>query len=131
MMEAAVLIDHLDRPIYWHTPANRTMVSLPDSRDLWDAIWEKRAWLHAIAHTHPGSGLTLPSNTDLTTFDAVDKALGRRLNWLIATQTDLVQVRRVHISSLGYQWVTEPTSSSGHEHWLRQLRLRSYTQGEG
>ena len=58
---------------------------LPDSRSLWDEIWDNRHNLLGVAHTHPGSGPPWPSLTDLTTFHAVENGLGRDLVWFIAT----------------------------------------------
>jgi proteasome lid subunit RPN8/RPN11 len=58
---------------------------LPDSRGLWDIFWENRDRLSGFAHSHPGAGVPWPSGTDLTTFRAVEAALGRRLQWWIVT----------------------------------------------
>ena len=79
MMEAGVLLDRDFNPLYWHAPRNRSVALLPDSRQLWDEIWERRAFVGAFAHTHPGRGITGPSSTDMTTFHAIEKGLGRSL----------------------------------------------------
>lgn len=84
-VEAGVLVDVKGRPIYWHTPAARTAVSLPDSQVLWEAIWANREQLAGFAHTHPGAGLPSPSHEDITTFAAVDSALGKRVEWWISS----------------------------------------------
>jgi hypothetical protein len=84
--EAGVLLDKNRRPLYWHAPAGRSVAYLPDSRDLWDVIWENRATISGFAHVHPGGGVPWPSNEDVTTFHAVEVALGVRLEWWIATQ---------------------------------------------
>ena len=90
MMEAGVLIGP-GGPVFWHLPEGRSGGSLPDSRRLWDAIWESRATVVGFAHSHPGSGLPGPSWEDVTTFAAVEAALGRRLTWWI-TSSDRVIV---------------------------------------
>lgn len=63
---------------------------LPDSRDLWDVMWGNRKELVGFAHSHPGSGLPGPSHEDLTTFSAVERALGIRLKWWITTVDHLL-----------------------------------------
>lgn len=93
MVEAGVLIDKSGAPLYWHTPAGRTGVSLPDSRDLWEVIWENRHNILGFAHSHPGGGTPVPSHTDITTFAAVEAALGARLDWWI-TSSDMMVVCR-------------------------------------
>ncbi len=89
MIEAGAVITGAG-VVHWHLPNGRTGGSLPDSRDLWDVLWEHRreAFL-GFAHSHPGSGLPGPSWTDITTFAAVELGLGRRLTWWI-TSSDRV-----------------------------------------
>ena len=99
MKEAGVLIDlDDDKPIYWHAPAGRSCVSLPDSRSLWDLIWEHRDKRLGFAHSHPGSGIPAPSHEDLTTFRAVESALGKPLAWWIASGNVLVQVALIEVA---------------------------------
>lgn len=93
MMEAAVVVDLDGKVLYEHAPHNRTVVSLPDSRSLWDVIWENRDKLSGIAHSHPGSGKPGPSYEDVTTFADIEAALGRRLNWWIITSDQLILLR--------------------------------------
>ena len=85
MIEAAVVIGHNGHPMYWHCP-NESSGYIQDSRKLWEYLWDKRKLIAGIAHTHPGSGLPGPSRTDLTTFSAIERALGRRLCWWILSQ---------------------------------------------
>jgi len=85
MIEAAFVFDKDGKIIHWHLPAGRTGGSLPDSRDLWEVMWENREILGGVAHTHPWSGQPWPSGTDVTTFSACERALGRRLVWPIIT----------------------------------------------
>lgn len=88
MIETAVVIGKRG-PLYWHLPPGRSGGSIPDSRRLWDVIWENRKEIVGIAHTHPGSGPTGPSTTDLTTFGAIERALGMKLRWWIASSDTL------------------------------------------
>lgn len=83
MREVALVFDTEGYPIYWHEPPDASTVALPDSRALWDVLWEHRAHLGGVAHTHPGGGIPVPSHTDLTTWAAVEVGLGRRLLWPI------------------------------------------------
>ena len=85
MIETAAVFDFEGNVIHWHLPPNRSGGSIPDSRNLWDILWENRERLGGVAHTHPWHGGPWPSGTDVTTFAAVEAALGRRLVWPIVT----------------------------------------------
>lgn len=84
-METAVVLDRDWHPIHFHTPSGRTGGSLPDSHDLWEVLWTNRGNLLGVAHSHPGGGVPGPSQTDVTTFAAIEAALGVRLIWPIVT----------------------------------------------
>ncbi len=71
-------------------PLGRTAASLPDSDDLWKVVWNYKDVIGGIAHTHPWDGKTTASHTDVTTFLAIEKALGKRLLWPIYTMTDSI-----------------------------------------
>jgi hypothetical protein len=94
MKEAAVIIGYDDEPIFWHAPADRSVGAIPDSRPFWDVIWENRDSIAGIAHSHPGGGVPAPSREDITTFAGVEKGLGKRLNWWIATNAIAVVLCR-------------------------------------
>jgi hypothetical protein len=94
MIEAGVLLDQYGRAIYWHLPEGRSAGHLPDSRALWDVIWEHREHVAGFAHTHPGTGFPSPSAEDLTTFLAIEAALGRRLDWWILSEDAVVCIQR-------------------------------------
>lgn len=120
-IEAGVLLDNDGTPIYWHTPEDRNTVALPDSRTLWDIIWENRKRDLGFAHSHPGSGVPGPSWEDVTTFAAIEAALGTRLAWYICSADHIVVLRFVgphkhHYS--GPLLLTDPP-------WLAQLRSKS------
>jgi len=91
MIEAGVVIDLNEEPLHWHLPPGRSGGSLPDSRNLWDVLWENRERIAGFAHSHPGSGVPGPSHTDVTTFAAIEAGLGKRLSWWI-TSSDRVVV---------------------------------------
>lgn len=88
-IETAVVIDKNMRPLHWHLPPGRSSVYIPDSRDLWEVMWENRDNLLGVAHSHPGFGLARPSWEDITTFQACEEALGKRLDWWIITQSSI------------------------------------------
>lgn len=90
MIEVGVVISGLGEPIFWHQPAGRTGGSIPDTRELWDVLWEARDTVKGFAHSHPGGGVPGPSWTDVTTFAAIEAALGRRLDWWITSSERLV-----------------------------------------
>ncbi len=123
MMEAGVLIDLDGHPIYWHTPNDRSGGALPDSRSLWDVIWENRDRISGFAHTHSGYGRPGPSQTDITTFAAIEAALGKRLHWWISSGDQVVRI----------DWIEYPDEKGGYQlfqtgmrppkpAWLAELR---------
>lgn len=85
MIETAVVFDCDGKVIHWHEPQGRSGGSLPDSRKLWDVLWENREILGGVAHTHPWNGSANPSSTDLTTFAAIETGLGKTLVWPVVT----------------------------------------------
>lgn len=87
-IEAGVVLDLKGEPLHWHLPPGRSVGGLPDSRRLWDVIWENRDNISGIAHSHPGKGKPGPSYEDVTTFSAIEAALGRRLDWWIVSAGD-------------------------------------------
>lgn len=89
MIETAVVFDSDGRPIHWHEPLGRTGGSLPDSRSLWAVIWENRKFICGVAHTHPWDGPASASQTDLTTFAAIELGLHKRFVWPVVTFTDI------------------------------------------
>jgi hypothetical protein len=118
MMEAGVLIGKDGEPICWHLPRDRSGGSLPDSPDLWSVIWENRSNVLGFAHSHPGSGTPGPSYEDVTTFAAVESALGRRLLWWIASSDDSALVRWAGPGRLQYSVDDDPGAHS----WIAKLR---------
>lgn len=91
MIEAGVVVA-ASKAVFWHLPTDRSGGALPDSRRLWDVLWElRKEEFLGFAHSHPGSGVPGPSWTDITTFAAVEFGLGRRLDWWI-TSSDRVIV---------------------------------------
>jgi len=120
-IEAGVLVDLKGEPLFWHLPQDRSGGALPDSRQLWDVIWENRENLLGFAHSHPGSGTPGPSWTDVTTFSAVEQALDKRLDWWITSSDRLIVARWSGPGKYDYQRFVvqdEPV-------WLVELRIHS------
>lgn len=117
-IEAGVLIDLNYEPLHWHLPANRNGVSLPDSRPLWNIIWENRDRIVGFAHSHPGLGVPGPSYEDVTTFAAIEAALGVRLAWWIISADSLAEFRWIGPDRLKYQRSQDNQFYS----WINQLR---------
>ena len=69
--------------ILW-ADASTSPIALPDSRTRWEAIWQHRDELFAIAHSHP-AGPAAFSDEDLSTMAALDSALGRALHYYVVT----------------------------------------------
>jgi len=121
-IETGVLVGLDLNPIHWHLPQGRSVAFLPDSRDLWDVIWENRNEVLGFAHSHPGSGVPIPSGIDITTFRAVEKALGRQIVWWICSRTHVIACRQFGKNP---RW--ESTVFDGMNlGWLPELRRHSY-----
>jgi hypothetical protein len=123
-IEAGVVIGSHGVPLHWHLPPGRNVGYLPDSKDLWQVLWENRERLYGFAHSHPGSGEPSPSWEDLTTFAAVEKGLGRRLVWPIAT-ADQVAFFTWMGSDGWYQHGGVFALGAPEPEWLTGLRARS------
>lgn len=123
MIEVAVVIGP-DGPIFWHLPPGRTGGSIPDSRRLWDVLWEHRKEIVGVAHSHPGSGPTGPSGTDLGTFLAIERALGQRLQWWISSSDQLyIWARDSHDPALADSYAGKAVRDE--PSWVTPLRKLS------
>ena len=97
MLETALLFDTKGRTLAWHEPLGRTGSWIPDTHDLWLMMWEHRAILGGVAHTHPWAGPANPSGTDLETFKFAETHLFKKnekrlLVWPVVTFTDVMNV---------------------------------------
>lgn len=124
MFESAAVIGRKSNVIKWHVPQNVTAGSIPDSRDLWETLWKNRRQLVGVAHTHPGSGMLGPSWEDVTTFSAVEIALGRRLRWWISNAAKTVTCTWTGPDK--YDYAVDPVSDE--PKWVRRLRQNSHMQ---
>jgi len=115
MIEVGLVVGCDLDPIFWHLPEGRTGGSIPDSRTLWDVMWENRETVGGFAHSHPGSGAPAPSMTDLGTFVAIEQALGKRLNWWI-TSSDRLLVCNWHDNGKPPWGMHSYTSPGGTKH---------------
>jgi len=125
MLETALVFDLNGKTIYWHEPEGRTAGSLPDSDALWDFLWENRHRLGGVAHTHPWIGAARPSHTDITTFAAIEKALGKHLLWPVVTFNDILCVVRNPLYSEGEDMWTGAGPLTFEIEGLDELRRRS------
>jgi hypothetical protein len=126
--EVGVVISKIGQPLFWHLPEGRTAGSLPDSRTLWQVLWDafKADTLLGFAHSHPGSGVPGPSYSDVTTFAAVEAALGKRLDWWITSSDHVVVLRWGGPDKLSYR----PTIVTEAPSWVAELRRLSQ-EGQG
>ena len=131
MIETGVLISAAGGVLHWHLPPGRSGGSLPDSRTLWDEFWDahQKGYLLGFAHSHPGSGVPGPSYTDVSTFSAIELALGRRLTWWITSSDHVVSLAWVGPDKYSYRTTIISEAPS----WVDELRRLSTTQepGEG
>ena len=128
-MEVGVLLGPGQKVLYWHNPEGRSEAYLPDSRSLWEVMWENRHRLSGFAHSHPGSGPVSPSWEDVTTFAAIEAALGRRLNWWIVNKYHISLVTWKGPDKCNYQVINlseNGLKSDDCLDWVRDLRIASY-----
>ena len=125
MMETGVVINTHHEPIFWHEPGGRSSGALPDSRALWDVLQQARrdGWLSGFAHTHPGDGQPHPSQEDMSSFTAIDNALGP-MNWWIVNSKLTVLVRRSMMDSVPGREIYSITRIADPV-WTPDLRRRS------
>ncbi|MHA2427173.1 MAG: hypothetical protein ACXADB_03985 [Candidatus Hermodarchaeia archaeon] len=129
MMEAGVVLNEYGESIFWHLPKDRSGGALPDSVDLWSIFWENREKLSGFAHSHPGFGRTGPSQTDITTFAAVEAGLGKRLDWWITSGDSMILVRWSGPGRLDYTQM-DVTMEPSWLHTLRQISKYRDRQGK-
>lgn len=126
-IEAGVLIGLDGEPIYWHLPNDCSAGHIPDSRELWDEMWENRDNLLGFAHSHPGKGVPSPSQEDISTFAAVEAALGEKIVWWIVSEDAIVSFIWVGPNIWDYRgnksnkFNRDPVFQS----WLNRLREES------
>jgi len=119
--EVAVVLDRGELPIYWHKPQGCSPVAIPDSRTLWEVLWDSRGKLLGVAYAHPQTLGHAPSQEDVTTFAAVEAALGRRLLWWIVTSHELACMEWSGRGRLDYDiWVLSPLCAE--PAWVEELR---------
>lgn len=111
MREVCFLIG-VDGAILW-ADASHSPVALPDSRDRWEAIWELRHELYEIAHSHP-VGPSAFSAEDLSTMNALDAALGKKLRYSVVAPRTMI----VHADDETFELHPEPW-------WAGLMRLAS------
>ena len=120
MIEVALVFAIDGEVLYQHVPPGRSGCWIPDTRSLWDVLWENRHRLGGVAHTHPWRGSAGPSRTDVTTFAAVEAALGKRLLWPIVTFTEVVTFKWHGPGKLDYRRFTSDLLRVGDIEWLRE-----------
>lgn len=108
MKEVAVVCDREGHTLAWHQPSAASAGGMPDSRGLWDAIWSNRDVVGGVAHTHPPGSAASPSWEDVTTFSAIELAIGRRLHWWIFTNAEGACYRWVGPGAYAYARVDSP-----------------------
>jgi hypothetical protein len=113
LTEVCFLLD-ADGAVLWRD-ASGDPAALPDSRERWTAIWTLRAALAEVAHSHPHGPLAF-SAQDLSTMEAVDAALGRRLAYAVVTPDNLLRRRpdgRTLVEEIEPAWVADLRAASG------------------
>jgi hypothetical protein len=124
-IETGVVVGQDGKAVHWHLPPGRNAAYLPDHRPLWDVLWENRTTIVGFAHSHPGSGIPLPSDEDITTFSAIERGLGRYLTWWICSEDHLVFVKHSGDKSRLVDYVVYHQKKTVPS-WLEELRRLSY-----
>ena len=83
--EVAFVFTDTGEVIHWHLPEGSTYYKIPDTRSLWEVLWENRDRVCGVAHIHPWYSPSGPSSTDVSTFEAIEAGLGQRLIWPVIT----------------------------------------------
>ena len=122
MREAGVVVGEDGIAIHWHLPEGRSSGYIPDTSTLWEVFRANRDKIGGYAHTHPGSGPPGPSTTDVTTFSAIERGLGKRFDWWILSSDGAVVVRWKGPGK--HDYAVEPFSE-GHLLWAQYLRVAS------
>lgn len=99
--------------VLW-SDASTSPLALPDSRERWEAIWQRRADLVEIAHSHP-LGPEQFSMEDITTMRALDAALGRGCRFSLVTPTQYLVRGQGDVAAVASPppWVTALRVASG------------------
>jgi hypothetical protein len=113
MREVCLIVTRADAVVY--ADASASPAALPDSRARWQAIWDHRAELGVVAHSHP-LGPSAFSAEDESTMAAIDSALGTDVRYVVvAPRTSIV---RVGARGATAELIPEPW-------WVDLLRLAS------
>jgi len=120
--EVIVLFDLNGKAFHWHDE-NAETGYVPDSDDLFDVIWDNRHRFAGFAHTHPWNGSAAPSGMDLTTFEAIEKSLGKRCLWPVVSFTEIMLVVRNPVT--GDFVPFDPNYLTVEFDWIDELRRRS------
>jgi hypothetical protein len=126
--EVIVVFDIHGKALYWHDQ-DASAGYVPDSDDLFDFLWEHRHHLGGYAHTHPGMGKARPSGIDLSTFEALEKGLGKHLLWPILTFDNMICVVRnpLYKDRDKAMWTLAGPLTVEFD-WIDELRRRSGAQ---
>lgn len=122
MIEVGVVLGLNHEVLRWHQPPGASSGHLPDSRELWLFFAENRDRIIGFAHLHPWNGEAWPSPMDLSTFAAIELGLDKRLEWWVATFTEVGRW-----SWDGQSLAYEGGPTTDHPPWLDQLRAFSST----
>ena len=102
--------------VLWSDESDSPLL-LPDSRERWEAIWQLRAELEEVAHSHPEGPLGF-STEDESTMSALTSALGRPLRFSVVAPGGMVaRVDGRDVLVVQEPWWAEPLRrASGMRH---------------
>lgn len=130
MREVGVVVGQANQALYWHNPITASSTFIDDDRGLWEFIWTRRAEVEGFAHVHPGRGLSSPSHTDVTTFAAIEAALGQRLHWWIVTEDTVALYFWEGPGRLDYKLAPGVSVELNNYGWAPELIRRSQARDE-
>lgn len=120
MIEVALVFGPKGKTMYWHDTPDASTSYIPDSRELWNFIWQNKDDITGIAHTHPHRGTPFPSHEDITTFEAMEQGIGKSFLWPIVSIDKGIIVGRIN----GSGW-HQQTMSGDYLQDVNELRQRS------
>jgi len=126
MIEIAMVFDKLGSAIFWLSPQGSHPGAIEDSTTLWERIWANRGSIGGVVHTHPWDGKPSPSHTDVTTWSALERALGVRLLWPIVSMDEVSYYVQ---NPLTGQYVETTSTFTGQQCWednVKELRRLSH-----
>lgn len=125
-----MMFDQEGKALFWLGPNGCHAGAVEDSHVLWQRIWDAREVIGGVAHTHPWGGYPHPSDTDVTTWRALELALGKRLVWPIITMDQMTCYKWFPAENSDCYYRAVAWAHRYTDHWLNNvLEMRRLSRG--